>query len=268
METWEEAVIWLRNQPDQSELVHAAFFDDPVSTAAMRYRSSIEWKSLRALLPKNPGRALEIGAGRGVASYALAMDGWDTTALEPDPSQVVGVGAIQRLIEETGLTIHLVADWGESLPFNGNTFDIVLCRQVLHHARDLKAFCTEVGRVLKPGGSLFAIREHIISSPSDLPVFLNSHPLHHRYGGEMAYLLNDYLDAIGSGGLTVTTVLNPYQSEINTYPESLEVVRRKIARRLHLPPGALPFSVLAWLGARSKAPGRLYSFIARKPLYA
>ena len=28
-ETWEEAVIWLKAQPDQAELVQACFFDDP-----------------------------------------------------------------------------------------------------------------------------------------------------------------------------------------------------------------------------------------------
>ena len=31
--TWEEAVVWLRNQPDQRQLVLDAFYDDPLADA-------------------------------------------------------------------------------------------------------------------------------------------------------------------------------------------------------------------------------------------
>jgi SAM-dependent methyltransferase len=266
MDTWEQAVLWLRDQPGQEDLVKAAFFDDPVSGAAQRYHASCEWGALQDLLPRILGRALEIGAGRGIASYALAKDGWEVTALEPDPSDVVGGGAIRSLVEETGLPILLVNDWGESLPFHENSYDIVLCRQVLHHAINLDLFCKEIHRVLKPGGTLFAIREHVLSKHSDLDAFRQRHPLHHRYGGENAYLLREYLDAIGSAGLTIETILNPFQSEINTYPETLEMTRRRLAKRLHLPTAFVPRLALAWIGARSQTPGRLYSFIARKNL--
>ncbi len=34
--------------------------------------------------------------------------------------------------------------------------------------------CREFFRVLKPGGRLIAVREHVISSKNDLPVFLTS----------------------------------------------------------------------------------------------
>ena len=35
--TWEDAVIWLRNQPAQRQLVLDAFYDDPLIAAAQRY---------------------------------------------------------------------------------------------------------------------------------------------------------------------------------------------------------------------------------------
>jgi SAM-dependent methyltransferase len=264
METWEEAVLWLRGQTDQEALVKAAFFDDPVSTAARRYHASSEWHALRALLPTSLGRVLEIGAGRGIASYALAKEGWEVTALEPDPSKVVGGGAIQTLSEETGVAIRLVTNWGESLPFESGSFDLVLCRQVLHHAKDLRLFCKEIYRVLAQGGVLVAIREHVLSFHSDIESFLKSHPLHYRYGGENAYLLQEYLDSINLAGLKVEKVLNPFQSDINTYPETLDAIRLRLAKRLHIPKSLFPFAALAWIGARSQTPGRLYSFIARK----
>ena len=268
MDTWEEAVLWLKNQPDQEELVKAAYFDDPVSAAAIRYQASSEWRALRLLLPRNPGRALDIGAGRGIASYALAKDGWEVTALEPDPSHLVGAGAIHHLKEETGTSIQVVSEWGESLPFDEGAFDVVFCRQALHHARDLHTFCREAHRVLRPGGLFYAIREHVLSHRMDLQKFFELHPLHHRYGGENAYLLGEYLEAIGSAGLRMKKVLNPLQSDINTFPETRGDIRRRLAKRLHLQEGMIPYVALTWLGAMSRTPGRLYSFVARKGMHA
>ncbi len=45
--TWEESVQWLRNQPNQQELVWAAFYDDPLLDAAKRYAKSSEWLAVR-----------------------------------------------------------------------------------------------------------------------------------------------------------------------------------------------------------------------------
>ena len=58
--------------------------------------------------------------------------------------------------------------------------------------------CEEVARVLKPGGTFIATREHVISKKEDLPVFLANHPLHRFYGGENAFVLQKYLDEEGN----------------------------------------------------------------------
>ena len=83
------------------------------------------------------------------------------------------------------------------------------------------------------------------------------------YGGEHAYLLNDYLNAIHGSGIVLVQALNPYQSNINLYPETVNDVKRRIAGRLHVPAGLiLDFSLVA-LGAMSRVPGRLYTFVGR-----
>jgi SAM-dependent methyltransferase len=264
LQSWEEAVSWLKQQPDQAALVRACFYDDPLIAAAQRYALSEEWLAVRALLPASPGRALDVGAGRGISAFALARDGWDTVALEPDSSAVVGASAIRGLAAEAGLGIEVVEQWGETLPFGDALFDVVHCRQVLHHAKDLPQLCREIGRVLKPGGTFIATREHVISRHTDLDAFLEGHPLHKLYGGENAYLLREYLQAIRGGGIALTAVLNPYQSDINLYPESVAGLKRRVATRLHLPVRMVPDLALGWLGAISRAPGRLFTFVGRK----
>lgn len=262
--SWEDAVIWLRNQPEQAELVRSCFYDDPLIDAAKRYYESSEWQAVRTFLPQPPKRALDIGAGRGISAYALACDGWQVDALEPDPSNVVGAGAIRSLSKEANLNIRVEQTWGEKLPYADATFDVVHGRQVLHHAHDLKQLCCEAARVLKPGGIFIATREHVLSRKEDLPAFLNNHPLHKLYGGEHAYTLPEYKQAIRQSGIHLTKVLNPFQTEINLYPETMNSQKARLAKRVGLPSLSVPDFVLGIVGALSNVPGRLYTFVGRK----
>ena len=264
--TWEGAVAALKAQPGQRALVEACFYDDPLLAAAERYHASSEWAAVRALVGRGGGAALDVGAGRGISAYALARDGWRVTALEPDGSAMVGAAAIRTLAEQAQLNIEVVQTWGEQLPFEDAAFDLVHCRQVLHHARDLKQLCRELARVLRPQGLLIATREHVIAQPGDLQAFLDSHPLHRLYGGEHAYLLDEYTGAIERAGLRLQEVLNPYASDINTYPETVQDIKRRWARKLRLPSSTLiPDAALRWAGSRKSLPGQLYSFVANKP---
>lgn len=262
--TWEAAVAWLRNQPDQAELVRACYYDDPLSDAAERYHASTEWTAVRRLLGNRHGTALDLGAGRGISSYALARDGWQVSALEPDPSELVGAGAIRALARASGLDIRIEQEWGESLPFADASFDLVHGRQVLHHAKDMKQLCREAARVLKPGGLFIATREHVISQSNDLDAFLESHPLHRLYGGEHACLLDEYLDALRGSGLVLARVLNPCQSDINLFPRTTMDLKKELARSLHCPALLIPDFLLGWLGRKNDTPGRLYTFVGRK----
>jgi len=263
--SWEASVRWLREQPDQVELVRACFYDDPLRAAAERYHACPEWIAVRRLIGSSRGHALDVGSGRGISAYALAKDGWQTTALEPDSSMEVGAGAIRLLAAETGVRISVVEDWGEELPFESNSFDLVHCRQVLHHARDLPSLCRQAARVLKPNGTFIATREHVLSRREDLQAFLDSHPLHFLYGGENAYLLSDYISAITEAGIKLVKVLNPLESDINLFPQTMIGLKTQMAQKRFLPfPYLVPDWLLSWKGRRVETPGRLYSFLGKK----
>ncbi len=278
--TWERAVAWLRDQPDQQALVRDCYYDDPLIDAARRFAVSEEFRAVSAWLPSVPGRALDLGAGRGIGSFALARSGWRVTAVEPDPSELVGAGAIRRLADEGRVAVEVVQDQAESLPFGDDAFDLVYARQALHHASDLTVFLKEAARVLRVGGRLIATREHVISRDEDLDAFLNGHPLHRFYGGEHAYRLDEYVDAIRASGLTVARVVGPFDSVVNYFPETSEQWRARCRRRLARWTGSALAGVLtndrrvlgravcsrvaARLSAECDTPGRLFSFVAHK----
>lgn len=261
--SWEEAVVAFRDDPLNAEAVLACFYDDPIVAAAERYHAGLEFKALLKFLPNSPGKLLDLGAGRGISSYAFAKQGWDVTALEPDSSAVVGSGAIRALSEQSGIEISVVEEWGERLPFDDASFDIVHGRAVLHHANDLANFCREAARVTRPGGYFAVIREHVITRHADLDAFLRQHPLHSLYGGENAYTLAEYRSALEQAGLYTAVELNPWASEINLYPETFESLQKRIRSALYMP-FPLPLKVLAQLGKWYNKPGRLYSFICQK----
>lgn len=274
--TWEEAVSWLISQPEKQELVQACYYDKPLKSAAERYWKSEEWQAIQKFFPQYRGKALDIGAGNGIASYALAKDGWQVKALEPDSSDLVGIGAIRKLAVESQLPIEFVQEFGEKLPFDNQTFDLVFARQVLHHAKDLQQLCNEIYRVLKPEGIFIAVREHVISSPSDLPKFLAIHPLHKLYGGENAYLLKQYLQAIKLAELRINTVIAPFDSVINYAPLTEESLKKELNKRFNQIPGGnifyqlfsrkMTFNILLrLLSAIDSRPGRLFSFVCYKP---
>ena len=272
--SWEEAVAKIKSDETFKKLVIDSFFDDPVTSAAERFYYGGEWSAARELIagffPQNyephKMKAIDIGAGRGIASYALARDGWNVTALEPCGSVSVGNRAIQKIIDGFNIkNISISDDYGESLKFADGAFDLVYMRQALHHAAALDKFCSEAARVLKSGGVFIAAREHVLTRKSDLQAFLDAHPLHKYYGGENAYTLEEYRIALEKAGIGRIRVLKTYDSDINLFPDSLESLKKRLGAKIGFnPPAFISGAAMLVLNFLNSAPGRLYTFAGVK----
>jgi SAM-dependent methyltransferase len=103
-------------------------------------RHCLEW--LRSLLrQRGPCSVLELGAGRGWASRALARDGHRVVATDLQPFR----GGVAAAAEE--------------LPFGDCSFDCVFCFATLRHVPDWERALAEAARVLRPGGRFLAFDE-------------------------------------------------------------------------------------------------------------
>ncbi len=115
------------------------------------------------LAPQRGSTALDIATGAGHVALALAAQAGHVVASDLTP-QMLQVA--RGLASERRLTNVSFADLrAEALPFADATFDIVTCRIAPHHFDDVRAFVSEVARVLRPGG-LFGLVENVSPDPS------------------------------------------------------------------------------------------------------
>ena len=270
--SWAEAVEILRNDPQHRALVYDAYLTSDLRENCRRFAESDEFLEVRNLIETyRPGARdiLDIPAGNGIATYAFARAGFNVVAVEPDPSASVGRGAIATSLSAENLEARILDAFGEKLPLDSDSFDVVYVRQGLHHARDLKAMLAEYARVLRRGGLLLGCREHVVDNyRSSLRDFLEAQVDHQLYGGENAFTLMDYRAAFVDAGLDMVREIGPYDSPINLHPNTLESLAAKICASTPgrilgwIMPKSTVSKVGMWHLKRSNRPGRLYSFVA------
>ena len=271
--SWEEAIEILRRAPEHQELIYNSYLTDDLVGNCERFFNGAEFDSVRKLLEQHaPGkRVLDMPSGNGIATYSFAKSGFDVVAVDPNPSDTVGRGAIDKVLSSAGLHAEIVDAYGENLPFPSDSFDAVYVRQGLHHAANLPRMLQEIARVIRPGGILLACREHVVDNYEEsLRAFLDSQVDHQLYGGEHAFTLPDYRSAIAASGLIMLNEMGPFDSAINVFPNTLEALHEQILKSA---PGRFlgnfmqdqkVIKIGIWWVRRRTSPGRLYSFLAIK----
>lgn len=125
---WDGTVRWLRT------------LQNLVPARLAHFDGLVDWR----------GKAiLDLGCGGGFMSEAIAGRGGIVSGLDPAAE---AIAIAQAHAASQGLNIAYRAGTGESLPYADESFDAVVCVDVLEHVTDLDRVLAEVHRVLKPGG--------------------------------------------------------------------------------------------------------------------
>ena len=92
---------------------------------------------------------LDLGCAGGFLSDAIARKGARVTGIDP-AAQAVDAAKAQAAAEN--LDIRYDVGVGETLPYDDESFDVVVCVDVLEHVADLQEVLRQIARVLRPGG--------------------------------------------------------------------------------------------------------------------
>jgi SAM-dependent methyltransferase len=143
-----------------------------------------------------PGnRILDIGCGSG-RHTAAAYQCPDATVIGADLRSPDVLEAKKRLEFHDACRIHGGGCWAlcitdiVHLPFEDNTFDCVICSEVLEHIQEDRNAVGEIIRVLKPGGTL------AVSVPRYFPekiCWMLSEAYHQSEGGHLRIYKKDEL---------------------------------------------------------------------------
>lgn len=105
-----------------------------------------------AMVADADGRVLDLGCGTGTA-FDQFPDEAEVHALDPERDYLAWATTKTD-------RVHLAAGRGESLPYAADTFDAVVCSQVLCSVDSVPAALGEIDRVLRPDGCLRFL-EHV-----------------------------------------------------------------------------------------------------------
>jgi 2-polyprenyl-6-hydroxyphenyl methylase/3-demethylubiquinone-9 3-methyltransferase len=99
--------------------------------------------------PLRGATVLDIGCGGGLFAEEVAKLGCEVIGVDPSTRSIE---IAREHAEQMGLSLTYHVAFGERLPFDDNTFDMVYCCDVLEHVHDVSAVISESARVLKTGG--------------------------------------------------------------------------------------------------------------------
>lgn len=113
------------------------------------------------LEPNDGAKVLDIGCNTGGEAIYLVNKGYDVVA--GDPNDVALELARQRCSKFDWRPPEFVCFDAHRLPFASESFDFVVCWEVLHHLADLPVALREIQRVLRPGGRGIAYEPYALN---------------------------------------------------------------------------------------------------------
>lgn len=133
-------------------------YDD---VAAQWWSDDIRWvRTLKNMVPGRLGwfdrhidwrgkEVLDLGCAGGFMAEALDERGARVTGIDPAAD---AIAAARAHAGQQGRAIRYDVGMGEALPYPDDSFDAVVCVDVLEHVQNLPQVIAQTARVLRPGG--------------------------------------------------------------------------------------------------------------------
>jgi SAM-dependent methyltransferase len=151
-------------------------------------------------LAQNAELALDLGAGGGHVSYALARHARRVIATDLSSEMLAAVARTAR--EKRLSNIETAQAPAEHLPFEDETFDFVASRFSAHHWRDFDAGLREARRTLKRGGRA-AFVDVYAPGQALFDTHLQAIELLRDHSHVRDYTSAQWLDTLGRSGFAV-----------------------------------------------------------------
>ena len=141
--------------PDEFSQIQMRYFEAAderrfFHQTAHPYYSMTERTLLDGVQPQAGQRLLEVGCGEGGNLFLL----------RPGETQCIGIDLFwnKLIFAKNHLPrCRFICSNADRLPFSDESFDLVLCRDVLHHLPAKEPTLREISRVCRPGGKIVII---------------------------------------------------------------------------------------------------------------
>lgn len=143
-----------------------------------------KWVAEQVLKIPAGAQVLDVGVGTGPYRTLFSHCEYKTHDFAQEPDTIGKYTSLDYVSDIT------------SIPVSSDSFDVVLCTEVLEHVPDPQLAVNEMARILKKGGVL------LLSAP--LGSFLHQEPYHY-YGGFTPYWYQKFLSEAGFEIRTIDT---------------------------------------------------------------
>jgi SAM-dependent methyltransferase len=198
---------------------------------------------------------LEVGAGSGRDSLALARAGAIAVVLDYSPASL---DVVRGLARRDGVPVHLVQADALAMPFRDGSFQVVFHQGLLEHFRDPRPLLVENARVVKSGGRLVVDVPqtfHLYTAMKKVLIALGAW----FAGWETQFSVGQLERLLASTGLRVRRSYGEWMVPGLWYRVTREVLRRGVGVRLPLEPRGPSWWSGSWERLRATLHGRRWA---------